>query len=133
MIFVDSNVLIDLIESNSQWGDWSENQLALGRVTEGLVINAIVYAEISRTFATQRRLDDFLSDVEVKCVSIPNAAAFAASTAHRTYRSSGGARTTTLPDFFIGAHAQVENFSLLTRGAARIRSYFPQVTLIAPE
>ena len=124
--------MIDLIESNSQWGDWSENQLTSARRSSALAINAIVYAEIARTFATQQRLDEFLSDVQIECLPIPNAAAFAASAAHRTYRAAGGARTATLPDFFIGAHALVENLRLLTRDATRIRSYFPRVTLITP-
>lgn len=132
MIFVDSNVLIDLIESHAQWGSWSEQQLTLARESSPLAINAIVYAEIARTFATQQRLDEFLADVQVECLPIPNAAAFLASLAHRAYRAAGGARTATLPDFFIGAHAQVENFQLLTRDATRVRRHFPRVKLITP-
>ena len=132
MIFVDSNVLIDLLESNAKWGDWSEAQLSAARRHDEIAINVIVYAEIARTFATQQRLDEFLTDAGLSCLPIPTEAAFVASAAHRAYRSAGGARVATLPDFFIGAHAQVGSFRLLTRDATRIRTYFPQVQLITP-
>ena len=133
MIFVDANILIDLIEENQRWADWSEAQLRSARQSGVLVINVVVYAEIARTFPNAAVLDTFLADSGITVAPIPTAAAYAASVAHRAYRLAGGARTATLPDFFIGAHAQVEGHTLLTRDASRIRTYFPSVQLICPE
>ena len=133
MIFIDANVLIDLIEEDQRWADWSETQLLAARQAGAMVINVVVYAEIARTFQSPASLDAFLADIGIAVLPIPTAAAYAASVAHRAYRVAGGARTATLPDFFIGAHAQVEGHTLLTRDASRIRTYFPAVPLICPE
>ena len=132
MIFVDSNVLIDLIEAHAQWAQWSETQLTRAAQQGALVVNAIVYAEIARTFPDAAAIDSFLTDAGIRVLPIPTTAAFAASCAHRIYRAAGGARTATLPDFFIAAHAQVENHTLLTRDATHMRTYFPQLRLICP-
>ena len=133
MIFIDANILIDLIEENQRWADWSESQLRAARQAGPLVINVVVYAEVARTFPSAATLDAFLADSGITVAPIPAAAAYAASVAHRAYRLAGGARTATLPDFFIGAHAQAEGHTLLTRDASRIRTYFPSVPLICPE
>lgn len=133
MIFIDANILIDLIEENQRWADWSESQLRAARQAGPLVINVVVYAEVARTFPSAATLDAFLADSGITVAPIPIAAAYAASVAHRAYRLAGGARTATLPDFFIGAHAQAEGHTLLTRDASRIRTYFPSVPLICPE
>ena len=63
----------------------------------------------------------------VRCI-----AGFLAGKAYREYRRRGGARTSPLPDFFIGAHAAVSALTLLTRDAGRFRTYFPTVRLITP-
>ncbi|XAH25112.1 PIN domain-containing protein [Xylophilus sp. GW821-FHT01B05] len=133
MILIDSNVLIDLIEDKGEWADWSAQALGLARQRDGLAINAIVYAEIARTFAGQSELDAFLADVSIDVRPVPLGAAFAASRAHQAYRAAGGARSATLPDFFIGAHALAEGWTLLTRDATRVRTYFPGVALICPD
>lgn len=131
-VFVDSNVLIDLLQADPQWGGWSEAQLATALAQGVPVINAIVYAEVARSFASVAALDAFLAQFHVEVEPIPRAAAFEASRAHQRYRRAGGARVATLPDFFIAAHAQALGAPLLTRDATRVRSYFPGLSVIAP-
>jgi predicted nucleic acid-binding protein len=133
MILVDSSVLIDMIESKPVWCDWSTDQLLKASLIAELGINLMVYAEISRSFANHHSVDTFLRHAKVSVLTIPNEAAFEASRVHLRYRAEGGLRTATLPDFLIGAHALVANMQLLTRDPKRIRTYFPQVNLIAPE
>jgi hypothetical protein len=130
MILVDSSVLIDVIEAKPDWRDWSAAQLTLHAQQQGLAINAIIYAEISRSFPSAEVQNTFLKEAAIKVLPIPNEAAFQAARAHMAYRSSGGLHSSTLPDFFIGAHAMVEQYQLLTRDPVRVRSYFPQVSLI---
>ncbi len=132
MILVDSSVLIDVIEATPEWCDWSAEQLTLCAQQQGLAINAIIYAEVSRSFPSAEVQNAFLKEAAIKVLRIPNEAAFLAARAHMAYRSSGGLRSSTLPDFFIGAHALVEKCQLLTRDPVRIRNYFPQVFLISP-
>ena len=133
MIVVDSNVLIDLLEPGSAWGDWSEAQLAQAAEQDALAINVLIYAEIARSFDTADRIDEFLRQLDIEVRPIPLAAAFLASRAHQAYRRRGGARVATLPDFFIAAHAQTEGATLLTRDATRVGSYFPDLALICPD
>jgi predicted nucleic acid-binding protein len=133
MILIDSSVLIDMVESKPVWSQWSVEQLHSAAQKAALGINAIIYAEISRSFANFEAVDAFLSNARISVQSIPNEAAFQASRAHLRYRADGGLRTATLPDFLIGAHANVNRWRLLTRDPKRIRTYFPQVPLIAPE
>jgi len=132
MIFVDSSVLIDVLEAKPDWMQWSAGQLTHYAQTRGLAINAMVYAEVSRSFASVLKQDQFLKDAGIEVLRIPNQAAFMAAQAHRTYRAAGGVRSATLPDFFIGAHAFVAQMALLTRDPVRMRTYFPQLTLITP-
>jgi predicted nucleic acid-binding protein len=134
MILVDSSVLIDVIESQDErWADWSEAQLAKGMRESSLVINLMVYSEIARDFESQQELDEFLSDLHIMVDSITPTIAYQAAVAHGKYREAGGLRTATLPDFFIGAHAQNKGYQLLTRDPSRIRNYFPSVELIIPQ
>jgi predicted nucleic acid-binding protein len=130
---VDSNVLIDVLSGDSAWTDWSSKALAkLG--SEGpLVINAVIYAEISHRYSRKELLDHELPEDEFIRENIPWAAAFLAGKVYVDYRRRGGRRRSPLPDFFIGAHAAVANLRLLTRDASRYRTYFPRVELIAPE
>ena len=134
MILVDSSVLIDLIEDQDvRWADWSQAQIIAARARDALAINLLVYAEISRDFTGKPQLDSFLTDMGLRMDPLTPEIAFAAAAAHAAYRSAGGAEAATLPDFFIGAHASVKGFPLITRDAARIRTYFPRVSLITPE
>lgn len=129
---VDSNVLIDVLSGNREWAAWSSE--ALWRVgSEGpLVINEVIYAEISHRYTRKELLDYELPEEEFIREHTPWSAAFLAGKAFVDYRRRGGNRRSPLPDFFIGAHAAVGGFRLLTRDPARYRTYFPTVDLIAP-
>lgn len=129
---VDSNVLLDLFTRDAQWAGWSAEQLANALDQGPVVVNQIVYAEVSFGFSTVEALDAVLSGDRFVRANLPWPAAFLAARAHRTYRARGGSRTATLPDFFIGAHAAVLGLRLLTRDAARYRTYFPTVELVTP-
>lgn len=131
--FIDSCVLLDLIENDAEWADWSQSQLEKAANRGRMVINAIVYAEIANSFATEADIDAFIRATELQLKPIPRGSAWIAAKAHQKYRRSKGARTTTLPDFFIGAHAQAEGITLLTRDRTRFTTYFPTVNLIAPK
>lgn len=132
MILVDSSVLIDLIEQTPQWFAWSAEQLFAAKQRDRIGINAIVFAEMSRTFSSLSAQNAFLQDTGIAYLPIPAAAAYSASVAHRAYRVAGGSRSATLPDFFIGAHALVEGFTLMTRDARRMHTYFPDVPVLSP-
>ena len=132
MILVDSSVLIDLLEDQPRWRTWSEEALLRASSADDLAINVLIYAEISRSFASVAKVDAFLRGTGIALEAIPAAAAFAAARAHQAYRATGGARTATLPDFFIGAHAAVAGWPLMTRDAKRVRTYFPGLELITP-
>lgn len=130
--FVDTNVLLDLATNDATWADWSERQLDAASLRGPMLINDVVYAELSVRFATIEALDVFVEAAGLEHAPIPHAALFLAAKAFQAYRGSGGVRTGVLPDFFIGAHAAVDALPLLTRDVQRYRSYFPKLTLIAP-
>jgi predicted nucleic acid-binding protein len=129
---VDSNVLIDVAAEDPVWRPWSDEQLLLAAARGDVFINPIIYAEIARAFETEDRLDEWLSPSTFQRVPLPYAAAWPAAQAFAEYRRAGGTRTSPLPDFYIGAHAQVAGLTLITRDAARYRTYFPDVKLITP-
>jgi len=120
------------VTDDPQWADWSEQQLDAAAMRGALLVNDIVYAELSVRFASIESLDAFIAAAGLSLTSMPRAALFLAAKAFQTCRSAGGARTGVLPDFFIGAHAAVEGLPLLTRDTQRYRSYFPKLVLIAP-
>lgn len=129
---VDSCILIDVLANDPQWADWSINQLdALGQ-TGPLVINPIILAEISPRFDTANDLEAALSGLPLAREALPWDAAFLAGQAFKVYRKARGAKTSPMPDFYIGAHALVNNLQLLTRDAARYLSYFPRLGVISP-
>ncbi|WP_299845513.1 type II toxin-antitoxin system VapC family toxin [uncultured Jannaschia sp.] len=129
---VDANVLIDVATDDPQWSDWSAAELA--RVGQGgrLVINPVIYAEVSIAFDRIEELDALLPEAVFHREELPWESAFLAGKAFRAYRHRGGARSLPLPDFYIGAHAAVRGHRLLTRDAARFRTYFPTLDLITP-
>lgn len=129
---VDSNVILDVLTLDPEWSGWSEETLAATADRHRLVINAVIYAEVSVRFSRVEELEDALPPAWVAREAIPFEAAFLAAKAFVAYQRRGGARSTTLPDFFIGAHAAVSGYKLLTRDPARYRSYFPRVELISP-
>jgi predicted nucleic acid-binding protein len=129
---VDSNVLLDVATEDPDWYAWSAEALARAADDGRLVINAVVYAEVSIGFATIEELDDALPPDVFAREPLPYEAAFLAGKAFLTYRRRGGARSQPLPDFFIGAHAAVAGHRVLTRDARRYRNYFPTVRLLTP-
>lgn len=132
MILVDSCVLIDVIEGDARWADWSCAQLERERRRGGLTINLVIYAEIAKSFENRSSLDEFATDFDLRMTEIPRDAAWHAAQVHLAYRRNRGSMSATLPDFFIGAHAQAESWPVLTRDRKRFATYFPDVTLIAP-
>lgn len=131
-VLIDSNVLLDILTRDPKWAEWSGEALAAAGDHSRLVINAVIYAEISVRFSRIEDLEDALPAAIIEREAIPFEAAFLAAKAFVKYRRRGGARTTTLPDFFIGAHAGVAGYRLITRDPDRYRSYFPRLELIAP-
>jgi predicted nucleic acid-binding protein len=129
---VDSNVLIDLLSEDEEWFDWSAAAVEKAADAGPLVINPIIYAEVSVRFTRIEDLDDALSPDDFSRAPLPWPAAFLAAKCFQTCRRRGGTKTAPLPDIFIGAHAAVSRFQLLTRDAARYRTYFPTVALVAP-
>ena len=129
---VDSNVLLDMFTEDEDWFDWSTAMIARAAERGQLVINPIIYAEISAQFDSLEDLDAALPPAYYRRADLPWAAAFLASRAFVEYRRAGGARRSPLPDFYIGAHAAVEGLTLLTRDPGRYRRYFRALTIIEP-
>jgi predicted nucleic acid-binding protein len=129
---VDSCILIDVLANDARWADWSLDQLARLGSQGALVINPIILAEVSPRFERAADLEAALADLPLVREALPWDAAFLAGQAFKVYRKSQGAKTSPMPDFYIGAHALVGGMQLLTRDAARYRSYFPNLPLVAP-
>lgn len=133
MILVDTNVLIDILAEDPTWAEWSEDQLLQAASTDELAINPIIYAELAAAYRTANALERALAPWPLVRLPLPYEAGFIAGQAFKAYRVQGGQRRSPLPDFYIGAQAQVEGLKLLTRDIARYQAYFPKVTLISPE
>jgi predicted nucleic acid-binding protein len=131
-VLVDSNVILDVVTGDTGWGEWSASALEECADASVLVINPVIYAEVSIGFETIEELEDVLPTEYFRREPVPWEAAFLAGKCFVRYRRRRGARATTLPDFFIGAHAAIRKYRLLTRDAARYRSYFPSVRLVTP-
>ena len=131
-ILVDSNVILDIVTGDPRWGEWSSSMLA--RYAEGnrLVINPIIYAEVSVRFDRIEELEEALPSDVFRRDPLPWEAGFLAGKCFLRYRKQGGARASPLPDFYVGAHAAVRGAALLTRDASRYRRYFPTLTILAP-
>jgi len=132
-VLVDTNVLLDILEDDPDWAFWSGRALALAASSGTLVMNPVVYAEVSVEFTTIEDVEHALPSYAWQREPIPFEAAFLAGKAYLEYKSRGGLRRSLLPDFLIGAHAAVARHTLLTRDGARYKTYFPTVKLIAPE
>lgn len=133
MLLVDTNVLVDVLEDDPRWADWSIRQLRAQAQVHELVINPVIYAELSLTFDSVDGLDATLDAMELGVKELPRPALFLAGRAFVKYRRAGGLRTNVLSDFFIGAHAAVLGCGILTRDPRRFRTYFPTVSLVGPE
>jgi predicted nucleic acid-binding protein len=130
---VDTNILLDILSDDPNWRAWSVNQLEQRSSQGPLLINDVIYAELSSRFSTEDLLDRKVSELNVALQGMPKRALFLAGHAYERYRRNGGTRSGVLPDFFIGAHAQVARWPLLTRDVRRYRTYFPDVELITPD
>jgi hypothetical protein len=130
---VDTSILLDVTTNDPGWADWSIRQLDAAATRGRLIINNVVYAELSVGFARIEEVDGLLGEAGIDLEGIPRDALFLAGKAFYRYRLAGGSRLGLLPDFFIGAHAAVLKLRLLTRDVKRYRSYFPTVQLIAPD
>jgi predicted nucleic acid-binding protein len=129
---VDSSVLLDILTDDPEWTEWSQQALARARDEGRLAINPIVYAEVSTGFDTIEDLDDAVPVSDFERESLPYEAGFLAGKVFLAYRKRGGQRRSPLPDFYIGAHAAVRGYRLLTRDVARYRTYFPSLVLVSP-
>jgi predicted nucleic acid-binding protein len=131
-VLVDSNVILDIATVDPVWLHWSEAMMRHLADEASLVINPLIYAEVAVRYRSLEDLETALPNDLFKRDPLPYEAAFLAGRAFRMYRRRGGTRTSPMPDFYIGAHAAVRRYRLLTRDAARYRTYFPTVELIAP-
>lgn len=129
---VDSNVLLDVITADPTWMSWSTAALETAADRGPLVINPVVYAEVSVRFTRIEDVEETLRPEDFVRSPVPWPAAFLAAKCFQQYRHNGGSKQTVMPDFFIGAHAAVSRFRLLSRDAQRYRTYFPTVELITP-
>lgn len=132
MLLVDTNVLVDVLENDPAWADWSIGQLRAQSKIHPLLINPIIYAELSLTFSRVEALDQTIESMGLVYKELPRPALFLAGKAFALYRQKGGRKSNVLADFFVGAHAAVLGCALLTRDVRRYRSYFPSVELITP-
>ena len=131
-VLVDSNVILDVATTDPRWAEWSERTLKEVANAAPLVINPLIFAEVSACFEKIEDVDSVLPVESFRREELPYAAAFLAGKCFVRYRRAGGHRRSPLPDFYIGAHAAVAGYRLLTRDSRRYRSYFPTVRLIAP-
>lgn len=131
-VLVDANVLLDVLTDDPQWYGWSAAQLDACAAEAKLCVNALIYAEVSVGFERIEELDAALPTDAFARLELPWEAGFLAGKAFLQYRRARGARTSPLPDFYIGAHAAIEGMALLTRDARRYRTYYPKLELICP-
>jgi predicted nucleic acid-binding protein len=129
---VDSNVILDVVTDDEEWGDWSTSMLAAAAQAGRLAINPLIYAEVSCGYERIEDLDDAVPHEYFVREPLPWEAAFLAAKAFVGYRRRGGARTAPLPDFYIGAHAALAGYTLLTRDPRRYSTYFPKLRIVAP-
>ncbi|MYC66301.1 MAG: type II toxin-antitoxin system VapC family toxin [Acidobacteriia bacterium] len=133
MVLVDSSVLLDIFTDDPIWKLWSVTALRDVRATGFAGINPLIYAETSLAFDSVSELDRELDALLLERLQLPFEAAFGSGRAFLNYRRAGGARSSPMPDFYIGAHAALEGLKLLTRDTRRYRTYFPSVALISPQ
>jgi hypothetical protein len=130
---LDTNVLLDILTADPKWLAWSSARFREAAAVGPIPINPIIYAELAAGFDSSAELDHWLQPSRFKRLPLSFEAGFRAGHAFVEYRRRGGARTSPLPDFYIGAHAETAGLTLVTRDAARYRTYFPKLKLIAPE
>lgn len=129
---VDSNVILDIVTDDAEWSLWSSQSLEAALDAGAIVLNPLVHAEASVGFDRIEDLDEVLPEPAFRREPLPYPAGFLAGKAFLRYRHGGGTKTSPLPDFYIGAHAAVAGYRLLTRDARRYRTYFPRVDVLSP-
>ncbi len=132
VVLVDTNVLLDVLEDDPQWAEWSQQQLETVSLADSLAINAVIYSELSMAFERIEDLEAVMAEASLTLEPIPREALFLAGKAFLDYRRRQGTKQGLLPDFYIGAQAAVNDWPILTRDVRRYHSYFPTVRLIAP-
>jgi predicted nucleic acid-binding protein len=132
VLLIDTNVLVDVLEDDPRWAEWSIRQLRAQSQVHALTINPIIYAELSSAFSTLEALDAVIERLRLEWRELSRPALFLAGKAFARYRRAGGSKTQVLADFFIGAQAAVESCPILTRDPRRYATYFPTVRLITP-
>jgi predicted nucleic acid-binding protein len=132
-VLIDANVLLDIMSEDARWLAWSAGAIERAADRHRLVINPVIYAQVSIRYSRIEELDTALPKTMFDREAIPYEAAFLAGKSYVAYRRRGGTRHSPLPDFFIGAHAAIAGYALMTRDAARYRTYFPKLSLIAPD
>jgi len=132
-VLVDSNVLLDIATDDPLWADWSAERLSVCANQGALIINPIIYAEVSVGFQRIEEVDQFFDPQVFLREPLPWEAGFLAGKAFLAYRKRGGTKSSVLPDFYIGAHAAIVGLPLLTRDANRYRTAYPKLELIAPD
>ena len=130
---VDSNVIIDILDADPSWARWSRTHLREARLNGRTIINPLIYAEVAAAFSAKADVDHAVRSAIYQRENLPWEAAFNASRAFVAYRRAGGEKRSPLPDFYIGAHAELRGYALLTRDPARYRNYFPALNIIAPD
>lgn len=133
MLLVDTNVILDVVEDDPEWAAWSQGQLDAAALRYTLLINPVIYAELSIAYQRIEELEAMLAAGGFRVEPIPREALFLAGKVFREYRKKGGLKTGVLPDFFVGAHAAVAGIPLLTRDLRRYRTYFSKLNIIHPE
>jgi predicted nucleic acid-binding protein len=133
LLLVDTNVLVDVLEDDPTWADWSEHQLRVQAQVHELLINPVIFSELSLLFDSVKAVDLAIENLRLTFHEMPKSALFLASRAFVKYRREGGTKNNVLADFFIGAHASVLNCGILTRDGRRYRRHFPRVALIVPD
>ncbi len=131
-ILVDSNIILDIVEDDPVWADWSESHLELLADRLPIYINSIIYSEVSIGFETIEEVETVMNGMGIKMLQIPKEALFLAGKVFLSYKARKGTKKSILPDFFIGAHAAIDKLQILTRDVSRYQSYFPTVKLISP-
>ena len=132
MILVDTNVLLDVLEDDPQWATWSQGKLDAASTTDTLAINPVIYSELSIAFDRIEELEAVIAEGSLSVEPIPREALFLAGKVFLGYRRRRGTKHSVLPDFYIGAHAAVMEWPILTRDVGRYRTHFPTVQLITP-
>lgn len=133
MLLVDTNVLVDVFQDDPEWADWSLQQLRAQSQVHELAINPVIYAELSLNFDSVAALDAAVNELHLQFRDLPRPSLFLAGKAFVKYRRAGGLKANVLADFFVGAHAAVAGWGIITRDARRYRSYFPRVALVSPK